>query len=350
MSQDQSRVLITDKYDQTPRVKLPRSAKLPNRDSLGPLAEGPLFPALPAMSIGDLMLNARSAARFLAPLDRARVFDVATNRLLFTHTRPHDPNNRLARFFSPDGRYLLVVDIHGWDVYDVDTGARRFSERDAKYANGMLLVTNAGFLYVLEHPDAKPPRTEFHLRDFKTGAVRTHVPDPPGGFSFQLSPDGRRSVVTTGGPEPRMRLYDLSTPEFRGADLTPPYHDPSFSPGGRWMVRSVGSELLLWDLDNPGPALRFRGHQGRLASFDVSPDGRRLVVLDGSSGSLRFWDVQTTLELVTLPCPTAARSVRFVGDRLHVIGVRSVYNWIDPSQKQPEIRTELWVLDGTPDR
>jgi WD40 repeat protein len=72
------------------------------------------------------------------------------------------------------------------------------------------------------------------------------------------------------------------------------------SQDGKWLAcgNDIG-EVLLWDVVNWIPAVRYRAHQGFVHGLAFSPDGKRLATA-GSDQQIHLWETGTTNMLFTL--------------------------------------------------
>jgi len=137
--------------------------------------------------------------------------------------------------------------------------------------------------------------------DAATGSRVSSWPDSetqPG--QVIISPDGRWCL--TDGQNGTALLRELSS----GRAIGPvPAHDrgsAAFSPDGKQLAIPFDSGLVRrWDvptLEEHGP---FTGLLRAAHSVAFSPDGRRLAVGSAADESLKIWDLESGLPMVTLP-------------------------------------------------
>jgi hypothetical protein len=192
-------------------------------------------------------------------------------------------------------------------------------------------TTDGAGLFVLEWmPASAPDRYRVRLLDLATGVLQpllTRAKTPvPAGAEEEMRGDGRQAVLSPG----RQVLYTLYTHQ-RGHQ-----HTRNLISGRPSHVHAFVHVLHLterWayclDLPRPfgeGPA---EGH-----AIAISPDGRRLAVVDTNSGSLAYADTEAlTISRVVRRFPVSgAASLLFGPDLLVGVG------------------TEVTVLDSVTDK
>jgi hypothetical protein len=339
-------------------------------------AFGP-FPGPAPVGSGDLAALALSARRFLPVVERVRVWDATRNRVLFDRSRERNPNTPWsAPELSPNGRYLFLRDHERWSLFDVETGEQTValpypdpSPADDAGPDRRRVLSHLSderlLLTVVTPGEGRTDRIEFRWWDSRIGKpVGTQTLVVPGqATKYSLShvitsPDRRRAAVisptlddTGKRVEPWLRVFEIAPDglklllEGTSEKLTggSGFMATHFSPDGRLLALSGLRGIHVWDLDRPTTPVRLTGLREIAREVAISPDGRRLVALDGSFNQdqtqhLRIWDLRTGRELLSLPGSVRGLRVRFVGHRLHVIGL----------PMRTGLGSILWTLDGTP--
>jgi RNA polymerase sigma factor (sigma-70 family) len=220
--------------------------------------------------------------------------------------------------FSPDSKLLAVLkqgEIHLWDVA---TG---------KKVREMEVQPSAPFGGVVFSPDGKllavaDSRRVVHLFDPRTGADLRKLPRHPEDVgSLAFSPDGKtlaaggegktlclydvsaarelrrlrgheKEVVSvafssdsktlaSGGFDGTVRLWDVATGAERWHftfDTANPWVYVRFVPGGNHILAGSDGSVRLWDADTGKEIRRYPDHYASNACFDVSPDGKVLIM------------------------------------------------------------------------
>ncbi|MFR9775432.1 YncE family protein [Micromonospora sp. MS34] len=242
------------------------------------------------------------------------------------------PNPGAVTAGRPAGRQVTPVLIAGVG------GARHRLDLRGNFVPETFTADLTG-LFVLEWlPAAAPDRYRVRLVDFATGApgplsTRDKTPVPPGAEE-EMRGDGRQAVLA---PD-RATLYTLYThqPDHRHTrDLV------SGRPGNAHAFVHTLSLTARWaycvDLPHPfgeGPA---SGH-----AVAISPDGRRLYVVDVTSGSVAEISTEDLMvrRTVTHSPGTGTAHAATAGDRLF-IGAGSTVRTLDAARLA---RTTDWQV------
>ena len=78
-------------------------------------------------------------------------------------------------------------------------------------------------------------------------------------------------------------------------------YDSAFAPDARMFAVATEPHLVrLWELPGFKEVAPLRGHMMGGKSVAFSPDGRRIATASGSFDTLKLWDVESRLELLSL--------------------------------------------------
>lgn len=149
-----------------------------------------------------------------------------------------------------------------------------------------------------------------------------HVEPPRGqvGVLDHAISNDRRWVACWGGG--RFEVLNLTNQEsvFRTGSVAEPVRDAAFSPSGEWLATAgPGPGFTIW---NAGDWRRMRQCGTNLPgilSLRFSPDGRRLVVADGTR-QVRLYDIGAGEEVGVLESREPCQAVRFGSDGMRVMG------------------------------
>jgi serine/threonine-protein kinase len=112
------------------------------------------------------------------------------------------------------------------------------------------------------------------------------IPAPPRAYVYpRLSPDGTRIAVTALDLDVDVWLWELGRSTLTRATFDPAAdHAPMWTPDGRRLIFSsdrLGIRNLFWQMANgTGDIVRLAESQNRQSATGVSPDGRRLIVME----------------------------------------------------------------------
>ncbi len=231
-----------------------------------------------------------------------RLWDVVTGkqiRLLAEHR-----GSLLEVAFSPDGKKRLTRDNASkvLRVFDVATGKELSRGHEAHEA----AVETGAF-----SPDGKVVATAGHdgtirLWEPITGRPLRAIPAEHGGSIKRVvfSPDGR--TLASSGWEGPVRFRDAATGKEMGRlpEREPPDWFLAYSPDGRLLATSTwgaqGSVIRLWDAVARKALGTVSEKSYRLVPRPFSPDGKRMVTIDGLDAvkcDVCLWDTATRKQL-----------------------------------------------------
>ncbi len=140
------------------------------------------------------------------------------------------------------------------------------------------------------------------------------------GLAF--SPDGSR--IASAASDRTVKVWDPETGRVIRT-LTGhagPVVDVAFGPDGRTLASIAGAETRLWDLADGKEIWTATGHMGTINGLAFSPDGHTIVTCSNDS-RIKFWNVATGDDVLTLPCPRAVPSVAVSPDGWRLAAVCS---------------------------
>jgi WD40 repeat protein len=231
--------------------------------------------------------------------------------------------------FSPDSKLLASA---GWNpelkpglgytacarVWNVATGKEVFT---VEGAHNVAAVYEAVAFSPDSHYLAAAGQHQIVLYEARTGkTVRTL---PAGARSLSFSPDGRFLAGSGGGYGDRQlkvwevdtgKAYNPVTPNLNARTYGTQHNiwAAAYSPDGRRLLTTSGSDVRIWDAATGAELSSFGGLKG----IDVAwgPDGRRIAVAS-SDRSTKVIDAYTGQELFALRGPTGpVHSVAFSPD------------------------------------
>ncbi len=204
---------------------------------------------------------------------------------------------------SPDGKWVLLVEMN-------ERGAWlpcRVVPMDARSTGRQVGPPGAACLFAAWAPDGRwiyvssNAGGTFHIwrQRFSDGMLPSAeqiTSGPTSEEGIAMEPDGRSFITSVGLTQSSVWIHDKHGD--RQVSLEGYASNPRFSPDGKrlyyLLTKNVSPELWMADLASghtepflPGFAL---GQRGVSHAFDVSPDGRLVVVeAPDSQGKMRFW-------------------------------------------------------------
>jgi WD40 repeat protein len=248
--------------------------------------------------------------RILGSTGRARVWDASTGSPLAS-ILPCGSEMRYATF-SPDGRYVLVAGVGGWNaencearVWDIQTVRPLAQLQDHRPWTGAraLFSPDGQRVLSLEELGGDVGRKS-RLWDARTGqpvspAVKHGFLDP----LSQFSSDGRH-VLLWHRNAPKIFVWEAATGRPLSIDLlsTDYVKNAEFSPSGDHLLIALQKGgVFVWDMIANRPRFPSIREGDFVHDARFSPDGRRLATLIGREGptkgrpvgEARVWDAAT---------------------------------------------------------
>ena len=114
-----------------------------------------------------------------------------------------------------------------------------------------------------------------------------------------IASDGLTAISTS--DDHTLRLWDLASHTERGV-LRERHHwvFASTLEPGKWVLSGGAGGFSLWDVAAGEELQSFSGHQDRVRSLAVTPNGKR-VVSGGDDRTIRVWDLHSASELLRIP-------------------------------------------------
>ena len=214
---------------------------------------------------------------------------------------PHERGMVHRSYPSPDGKHVLMVEMgeHGSMV------RCRLAPLDGSSA-GQQVGPDGQCYFAAWSPDGQwmyfssDSGGAFHTwrQRFPEGQPEQITSGPTEEAGLAMAPDGRSFITAVGLTQSSLWLHDGGGD--RQISLEGYAFDPKFTPDGKRLLYQVrkgaSSELWVAELDSgrsepllPGIALTTPG-AGALGGYDISPDGRQIVVASpDTGGKVRLW-------------------------------------------------------------
>ena len=221
---------------------------------------------------------------------------------------------------SPDGRNVAATMGPTAALFEASSGRRLWELPDSKAA--FLAFSPGGDRVVLGADDGT-----IRVLDARSGATILSWSGHKGGVgTVAYSPDGR--LVASGGLDNTARIWDAATGKnLATIKLAGRVNKVAFSPDGRRLataagetgVRAVLEAVRVWEVPSGKPLFSSSPQPGvaeAAGSVAFSPDGKRLVSLEGFSGTVRVADAATGKLLAVMRghATHEARAVAFSPD------------------------------------
>jgi len=188
--------------------------------------------------------------------------------------------------FTPTGSTLLYGDgdggVYFWDPQQQKL-LRGISTSSDEGVSCLRYTCGGAFLLIANRAgqvERREPNTGKLLGSANTQEINYRVLD--------LSPSGRLLVVPGLRREVRVREVASGQEIELIPDREAFVNAVRFSPDGRLLALSVGSEVQLWSLTTGAEIKCYRGHKGTVTSLAFTPDGRKLAS-SSKDGTALLW-------------------------------------------------------------
>jgi Tol biopolymer transport system component len=215
---------------------------------------------------------------------------------------PHERGMAHRSYPSPDGKRMLLVEMDEWGALV----RCRLLPLDGSSAGQQVGPPNGACRFAAWSPDGEwmyfssDSGGAFHIwrQRFPDGQPEQITSGPTEEEGLAMAPDGRSFITSVGLRQSSIWLHDGGGD--RPISLEGYAFRPKFTPDGKrllYLVRKPGSsELWVAELDSgrsepllPGFAVA-KARPGSQGGYDISPDGRQVVVASpDSGGKSRLW-------------------------------------------------------------
>ena len=112
---------------------------------------------------------------------------------------------------------------------------------------------------------------------------------------------------------------------------------------GAVAVPLTNGDIQLWDVLISRLLATFHGHDTTVLSIAFSPDGKRMATAGGNDRTIRLWELETGIELLSFNVPFRATGVQFSADGQYLLGMSQEE---DLGASSPIPKTVMVVWNG----
>jgi len=221
-----------------------------------------------------------------------RVWGTATGEELMTLSG-HKAGVESVAFDHQDRRIISGSDDHTVKVWDAQTGVELMTLQGhtdvvlgvAFSKDGKRIISGSrdGTIKIWEPGvDHKAPLT---LEGLHRGRMA-------------FSPDGKQIVTGSGDKNKTIQVWNAVTGN-EVLKINHPGDCVSFSPDGKRIASTDGNDIQVWDVSSCKELMTLSGHESAIWSMSYSPDGTK-IASGGRDKTVRVWDAMTGVEIMTL--------------------------------------------------
>ena len=197
--------------------------------------------------------------------------------------------------FTPDANAIVAaVDDSNVHIWDLTMEHERVLEGHSDWVN--CVTTSPDGRYVVSGSDDGTLKLWDRTRNSATSVARDHADRVR---AVAITADGRTAVSTS--DDHTLRIWN--TTDRTVSTVVRNQHHWVFAsvPGSRNLICSGASgSCFAWNIDSGQELCRFSGHQDRVRSLAVTPDGAR-VISGGDDRTIRVWDIQSGNQILEIP-------------------------------------------------
>ncbi len=234
-------------------------------------------------------------------------------------------NYVFAMAFSPDSRLIaLTLTRGGWEIYDVESGARRLARPETNGAVKALCWSTNGESLALLQPG------QLASWEVRSNVYVTGREVPRDIHRADLAENARSAIVTRAGPN-RVTGYDLASGrELFSMEET--IRAVAASRDGA-VFAAGGYSGQLWLMRRDQARLQsVPAHRGLIQAMQLSSDGR-LLATGGADRVIRIWEVAV---------PSTRRTLRGHRSVVQAVAFSPDQQWLASCDRSGEVK--LWDL------
>jgi serine/threonine protein kinase/WD40 repeat protein len=226
--------------------------------------------------------------------------------------------------FSPDGRWIAIIDNNTIRIHDTTTFAIKHTLTEPTGEvnvvsfnhDGSQLLVASNYWTVKVWDIARGVALE-QIGTPSTLKGYTNAIYSPSGEQFFIEHLGKDALTMTG-----ITLYDARTraPKLKLEMDTIVYEhwNGAFTADGKrfigyFMFKDKPCECRVWNTATGKLESTFKTYKGINCHMTISPDGKRLITI-GDQAAAKVWDLDTGLELISIPVNYQVNTVAFHPD------------------------------------